>query len=192
MGFCSFHRLLDFVRFTTYGNFVPLKVSNELEKCDILDNEIFTMFIDNGNENPHIYYSSINTQERKEKLIPTIVNHYIHDSNIQFVDEDDFFDDNFNEEKKEKEKKKDNKNMSIFKKDINDVDFEDDYCQDNYDDVKKSIRSECCICLDNLPEYAGSCGHKCMCRGCAEEQLKLKTCPICRQTITNIIRIYDV
>jgi len=52
---------------------------------------------------------------------------------------------------------------------------------------RSESNTDCCICLDNLPETALiPCGH-CVCEDCAQE---LHQCPICRMDIQNTLRIY--
>lgn len=48
---------------------------------------------------------------------------------------------------------------------------------------------ECRICFTGAPDYAfAPCGHRCVCASCAS---KFKACPICRQPITQSLRIID-
>jgi len=49
---------------------------------------------------------------------------------------------------------------------------------------------ECIICVDNIATMAlVSCGHMCLCHDCASRFLD-NPCPICRQPVNDILRIY--
>jgi Zinc finger, C3HC4 type (RING finger) len=53
--------------------------------------------------------------------------------------------------------------------------------------------SECAVCLERAPDCVlYTCGHMCMCYKCAEDVVKNRgaLCPICRQPIRDIIKIY--
>ena len=63
------------------------------------------------------------------------------------------------------------------------------------DSSKKKTKEECecAICLEKEPDSALiPCGHMCMCYECAVTVQKLRSslCPICRQPILDILRIY--
>ena len=49
----------------------------------------------------------------------------------------------------------------------------------------------CCICLDEPANHTCvPCGHKCYCASCAETMAR-QNCAICRQPVTNVIRVYE-
>ena len=52
----------------------------------------------------------------------------------------------------------------------------------------------CVVCYERENDFAFlPCGHKCMCEQCANMTLaKKQPCPICRQNIAKIQRIYDI
>jgi len=52
---------------------------------------------------------------------------------------------------------------------------------------------ECCVCQCEPKSHAlVPCGHKCVCKECAEEVMKkLKKCPLCRQEVVTFIHIYE-
>lgn len=57
----------------------------------------------------------------------------------------------------------------------------------------ESSASECAICLEKVPDCAlYTCGHMCMCYECAINVLKKQgaLCPICRQPVRDVIRIF--
>tara|TARA_Y100000389_G_scaffold196605_1_gene229807 strand:- start:3934 stop:4569 length:636 start_codon:yes stop_codon:yes gene_type:complete len=48
----------------------------------------------------------------------------------------------------------------------------------------------CVICLEKPPIMACvPCGHKCLCKDCATEEIKI--CPMCRAPITGYLRIFE-
>ena len=48
----------------------------------------------------------------------------------------------------------------------------------------------CCICYVNIKTHICiPCGHKCLCETCTKKITK--TCPICKQQIFNIIKVYE-
>lgn len=50
----------------------------------------------------------------------------------------------------------------------------------------------CVICMNQVQTHcAVPCGHKCMCQACAGLAMKTGVCPMCRQNIETIIKIYD-
>lgn len=50
-------------------------------------------------------------------------------------------------------------------------------------------KPECVICLDQTSTHLISpCGHKCVCADCSEQ---LKDCPLCRNAIERIIRVFE-
>ena len=50
----------------------------------------------------------------------------------------------------------------------------------------------CVICMNHEQTHcAVPCGHKCMCQACAELAAKTGFCPMCRQNIDSIIRVYE-
>jgi len=58
---------------------------------------------------------------------------------------------------------------------------------------QKRDNGECAICLENEPDSAlYPCGHMCMCYDCAVSVQKQRSalCPMCRQPIVDILRIY--
>lgn len=66
-------------------------------------------------------------------------------------------------------------------------------------DVEKTVghsapkSGECSVCMESEPNAAlYPCGHMCLCYGCAVGVQKLRgaLCPICRQPIVDILRIY--
>lgn len=52
--------------------------------------------------------------------------------------------------------------------------------------------NKCIICFtDDYNSAFVPCGHMCLCYSCAEEHLKKdKSCPICRQSVTSILKLY--
>lgn len=60
--------------------------------------------------------------------------------------------------------------------------------------LAKKTTKWCVVCFEKENDYAFlPCGHKCVCRGCAEMQFRSATiCPICRNQITTIQHIYDI
>jgi protein neuralized len=59
--------------------------------------------------------------------------------------------------------------------------------------VNAPTRGECAICMECEPDCAlYPCGHMCMCHSCAMNVQKQRSalCPICRQPIVDILRIY--
>jgi len=60
--------------------------------------------------------------------------------------------------------------------------------------IRSSIPSEskCSICIDNIKSHIiVPCGHKSICGDCAPQILQGGTCPICRQDIQSIIKVYE-
>ncbi|CAL8100957.1 unnamed protein product [Calicophoron daubneyi] len=50
--------------------------------------------------------------------------------------------------------------------------------------------NECCVCREGTVDCAIlNCGHICCCERCAK---RLSSCPVCRQSIDRIIRLYPV
>jgi len=49
---------------------------------------------------------------------------------------------------------------------------------------------QCVVCLDNEKQCAPSCGHRCLCFGCAGKIVDRK-CPLCRKTFTRIQQIFN-
>jgi len=51
----------------------------------------------------------------------------------------------------------------------------------------------CVVCLARPPSHVVlDCGHKCVCKSCAEEVAKrLGQCPKCRGQISRIVRVYE-
>ena len=50
----------------------------------------------------------------------------------------------------------------------------------------------CVICMNNAQTHcAVPCGHKCLCQACAGFAMKAGICPMCRQNVETIIRVYD-
>lgn len=50
----------------------------------------------------------------------------------------------------------------------------------------------CVICMNHVQTHcAVPCGHKCMCQICAGLAMKTGICPMCRQNIETIIKVYD-
>jgi len=63
----------------------------------------------------------------------------------------------------------------------------------NFQSVSPSKTGECSVCMECEPNAAlYPCGHMCMCYNCAMSVTKLRgaLCPICRQPIIDILRIY--
>jgi len=59
--------------------------------------------------------------------------------------------------------------------------------------VRSSKTGECSVCMECEPDAAlYPCGHMCMCYDCAVcvQKLRGALCPICRQPIIDILRIY--
>lgn len=62
-------------------------------------------------------------------------------------------------------------------------------------DAEEKLRAEkeshiCVVCQDDLKTHTFlPCGHKCICKTCAE--IVWKNCPICRVSVKNIQQIYD-
>jgi Zinc finger, C3HC4 type (RING finger) len=59
---------------------------------------------------------------------------------------------------------------------------------------EKLLRSnKCCVCKDKVPNVViYACGHKCLCFNCSLSFTKNRsTCPICRKTIADVIRVYE-
>lgn len=57
----------------------------------------------------------------------------------------------------------------------------------------ESSASECAVCWEKVPDCAlYTCGHMCMCYECAINVLKKQgaLCPICRQPVRDVIRIF--
>ena len=55
---------------------------------------------------------------------------------------------------------------------------------------KETGKSECCVCLGKPAIMACvPCGHRCLCEDCATEAIQ--TCPICRQSRTGYMRIFE-
>ena len=64
-------------------------------------------------------------------------------------------------------------------------------------DVKTELEdnssNECAVCLERPPDcVVYTCGHMCMCYGCAHDirESADASCPICRQPIVDIIKIF--
>ena len=60
--------------------------------------------------------------------------------------------------------------------------------------IRDSIptESKCSICIDNIKSHIiVPCGHKSICGDCAPQILQGGTCPICRQGIQSIIKVYE-
>ena len=61
--------------------------------------------------------------------------------------------------------------------------------------IRSSIptESKCAVCIDNIKSHIiVPCGHKSICEDCAPRILLDRTCPICRQGIQSIIKVYEV
>ena len=61
------------------------------------------------------------------------------------------------------------------------------------DSEEDSSNNECCVCLENPPNcVVYTCGHMCMCYACAMDIKNAKDalCPMCRQEIKDVIRIF--
>ena len=55
------------------------------------------------------------------------------------------------------------------------------------------VNSECAVCLERAADSAlYTCGHMCMCYSCAKEIIRKPKplCPICRQPILDVIKIF--
>lgn len=60
-------------------------------------------------------------------------------------------------------------------------------------EAEDNSSNECAVCLERTPDCVlYTCGHMCMCYECAVHlhQRMDATCPICRQPIVDIIKIY--
>ena len=60
-------------------------------------------------------------------------------------------------------------------------------------DTEEESNNECCVCLENAPDCViYTCGHMCMCYSCAIDIKNAKDamCPLCRQEIKDVIRIF--
>ena len=52
--------------------------------------------------------------------------------------------------------------------------------------------SPCVICMDAPKDVAFyPCGHKCVCTSCADQYDEENGCPICRQPVIDVLRIYS-
>jgi len=69
----------------------------------------------------------------------------------------------------------------------------------NVETENKDIRAadapsnECAVCLENVPDCVlYTCGHMCMCYACAIDVVRSRgaLCPICRQPIRDVIKIF--
>lgn len=51
----------------------------------------------------------------------------------------------------------------------------------------------CCVCMDNRKDAVlVPCGHRCLCVKCGDLlKSRRRTCPICRATITSVVRVHD-
>ena len=58
----------------------------------------------------------------------------------------------------------------------------------------QAAQQECCICLESVAARSllvlVPCGHRCVRAGCSGS-LVGNPCPICRQTVSQAIRVYD-
>jgi len=57
----------------------------------------------------------------------------------------------------------------------------------------EGVGSECVVCLERVADSAlYTCGHMCMCYTCAQEIVRKPNalCPICRQPIFDVIKIF--
>ena len=60
--------------------------------------------------------------------------------------------------------------------------------QDQGDSIMSTIDNKCVVCLVNEPVMALlPCGHRCVCASCGPS---LSTCPLCRQDVQEIKRIF--
>ncbi len=63
------------------------------------------------------------------------------------------------------------------------------------DDLEKSMNNagQCVICITEDAGYAiVPCGHRCICKECFLSSLSsLDRCPICRETVTHIMPVYN-
>jgi len=57
----------------------------------------------------------------------------------------------------------------------------------------RASREVCCVCMDAPRECAFTpCGHRCICRLCGVTAVRAdRRCPICRSTVTRLLRIVD-
>lgn len=63
----------------------------------------------------------------------------------------------------------------------------------NGDQAADTLPSECAVCLERAPDCVlYTCGHMCMCYQCAINVVQNRgaLCPICRQPIRDVIKIY--
>jgi len=66
--------------------------------------------------------------------------------------------------------------------------------QENYDDVATSVATAlaCAVCFTNEKSVAMiPCGHRCVCTTCAELFSGGGKCPMCRTTLTGVMRVFD-
>jgi hypothetical protein len=66
--------------------------------------------------------------------------------------------------------------------------------QDTYNDVATSVATAlaCVVCFSNEKSVAMvPCGHRCVCTACAERFSGGGKCPMCRTTLTGVIRVFD-
>jgi len=66
--------------------------------------------------------------------------------------------------------------------------LESDPKEEQEEKVEESDEDLCDICMDAEPTHAFvPCGHRCVCEGCSG---KFRECPICRQRIQSVIKIF--
>lgn len=51
----------------------------------------------------------------------------------------------------------------------------------------------CCVCMDTKKDAVLTpCGHRAICVGCGDElHRRGRGCPVCRQTISGVVRVFD-
>ncbi|CAE8680853.1 unnamed protein product, partial [Polarella glacialis] len=51
----------------------------------------------------------------------------------------------------------------------------------------------CCVCMDKRKDSVLTpCGHRAVCSECGETlKARSRKCPVCRQTITGVVRVFD-
>ena len=65
--------------------------------------------------------------------------------------------------------------------------------EDESDEAKDNASNECSVCFENAVDCVlYTCGHMCLCYDCAVDikDNQGALCPICRQAIKDIIKIY--
>lgn len=142
------------------GDLEVLQGNQDLDEDEVLDYEVFTMFL-NTNKEITFYYSSINSsEERKGLLVSKVV--YTYGMDYGSIDLG---------------------LPSIFLIDTGNLSMSDG---DPSDDV--DLSDICCVCMAKESTHANtSCGHRSVCEECGK---KVDKCPICRKPIEKIQKIF--